>query len=188
MTKRKRDMVSDEMRERLATNREGRLTTGQWLEITGEPIILLLLLSAPLLFVLGPRLAALVRFSLPLVLLLLLAILIVPILARARRYARTAVHFTRLQAGVRARPWWMFWQPDIFHTPADEPVRFSSWLAPRPPLAINREYLIYYLEEPSGRRVLLSLAPADHEEADRWQPTPQFNERYTRRTGRQRAR
>ena len=38
------------------------------------------------------------------------------------------------------------------------------------PAAQNqREYLVYFLDEPQGK-VLLSIAPADHEDAELWLP------------------
>lgn len=180
MAKRKREVVSDEMRERLVVNREGKLTTGQWLEITTEPLITLLLLLAPALLILGPRLGVLIRFGWWLILLVAIAALVMPIVSRARRYARLPVHFGRFYADVRDRPWWQFWRPSVFYSEDDEPTDFRRWLAPRPPLKINGEYLVYYLND-RDRKVILSLAPADHEEAERWQPTYQFKLRQTRR-------
>ena len=54
-------------------------------------------------------------------------------------------------------------------------------LAPRLPLVIDAEYLIYFLDEPDGK-VLLSVAPADHEDAEAWLPTKGFEARHHRRT------
>jgi hypothetical protein len=78
---------------------------------------------------------------------------------------------------------WGFRKPQIFYTKDDELVRFRQRLAPRLPLKIDAEYLVYYLDEPQGK-VLLSLAPADHEDADHWLPTKGFAIRHERRAGR----
>jgi hypothetical protein len=180
VAKRKREVVNEDMRERLVVNREGKLTTGQWLELTTEPLVTLLLLLAPALVILGPRLVVLLRFGWWLLLLLAVAALIFPLLMRARRYARLPVHFGRFYADVRDRPWWKFWQPSLFYDEDDQALEFKRWLAPRPPLKINGEYLVYYLND-RDRRVVLSLAPADHEEAERWQPTYQFKLRQAKR-------
>ncbi len=179
MEKRKRDLVVPEMRERLRANREGKLAPAQWIDMIVQPLIPLLLLLAPVLLVFGVRMVALVRF-LPLLIVIVALILAIPAVLRARRYARAPVHFGRLYAGVAQNAWWAFWKPPVFYTAADEPFPFKRKLAPSLPLRIDREYLVYYLEEPDGR-VLLSAAPADHEEADSWLPTETFDRRFNQR-------
>jgi hypothetical protein len=88
------------------------------------------------------------------------------------------IHFARLHADVPFRPWW---RPTVFYTEADEPVQFKRRLAPSMHLRIDGEYLVYYLED-GNQRVLLSLAPADHEDAEQFLPTERFKLRYSRRT------
>ena len=107
-------------------------------------------------------------------------LLFLPVILRAYRYARAPIHFARLYAGVQ--PWFGWGRPQVFHTDTDEAVTFPQRLAPRLPLKINREYLVYFLDEPRGK-VLLSIAPADHEDAELWLPSRQFEARYGRRTG-----
>jgi hypothetical protein len=105
--------------------------------------------------------------------------IILPAVLRAIRYARTPIKFMRLYAGVQ--PWRGLRKPMLFYTPAEEEVKFPRRLAPRLPLVIDAEYLVYYLDEPNGK-VLLSAAPADHEDAERWLPTRNFEIRQQRRT------
>lgn len=180
MEKRKRDPVVPEMRERLRANRDGRLAPAQWIDMIIQPLIPLLLLLAPALLVFGVRFIALARF-LPLLILLVVLMFAVPAVLRARRYARAPVHFARLYAGIGQNAWWAFWKPTVFYTAADEPFPFKRRLAPSLPLRIDREYLVYYLEEPDGR-VLLSAAPVDHDDADSWMPTETFDRRFNQRT------
>lgn len=178
MAKRKGDPVGAEMRERLLANRDGRLTPGQWGDLIAQPLIVLVLLGGIGLAAFGPRFVALLRFwwiILPLIALFVLA----PVVLRAYRYARAPVHFARLYAGVQ--PWGLR-KPVVFYNSDDEPVTFTRRLAPRLPLKIDGEYLIYYLDEPQGK-VLLSAAPTDHEDAEHWQPTKNFAIRSERRTG-----
>jgi hypothetical protein len=177
--KRKRDEVVPEMRERLLANRSGRLTVGQWLDLIAQPLITLVVLSGAAFIVFGARMVALLRvwwILLPVIGLLV----VLPVILRAYRYARAPIHFARLYGNPQAR--WVFWQQQTFHTDADELVAFRHRLAPRLPLKLNHEYLVYFLDEPSGK-VLLSVAPADHEDADLWLPTRHFEARYERRTG-----
>lgn len=183
MAKRKRDPVGPEMRQRLLANREGRMTSGQWLDLIAQPLIPLAVLLALSFVVFGRYMFTIaVDFwwvGVPLIVLLVF----VPLILRAYRYARAPIQFARLYAGVQ--PWWgLRWRkPQVFYTAGDQPVKFPQRLAPRLPLRLDGEYLVYYLAEPQGN-VLLSAAPADHEDADLWLPTRQFEARYERRTGR----
>ena len=178
MEKPKRDPVTAEMRERLMANRDGRLTPAQWGELIVQPLVVLVLLSGFALAAFGPRLLPLLRVWW-LVLPVLLIGVLTPALLRAYRYARAPIHFIRLAAGVQ--PWRGLRKPMVFYNDADEEVKFPQRLAPRLPLVIDAEYIIYYLDEPQGK-VLLSAAPADHEDADAWLPTKGFEARQQRRT------
>ncbi len=178
MEKPKRDPVTAEMRQRLLINRDGRLTPGQWGELIVQPLVVVVLLSGFALAAFGPRLVPLLRFWW-LILLLLGLLVLTPALLRAYRYARAPVHFARLAAGVQ--PWRGLRKPMIFYDETDEEVKFPQRLAPRLPLVIDAEYIVYYLEEPQGK-VLLSAAPADHEDAEAWLPTKNFEARQHRRT------
>src|SRR5690606_1373431 len=85
--------ISQAMRARLTINRDGRLTSEQWKDLVTEPLVILLLVLAPLILILGPRLVALALRGWVLALVVVLLVVVVPIIARAWRYARLPVHF-----------------------------------------------------------------------------------------------
>ena len=178
MEKRKRDPVVPEMRKSLMTNRDGRLTAGQWFDLIVQPLLLLgILLVLAFVFFSDLILEAfdeLWWLILPIAALLIL----VPALFRAYRYARMPVHFAKLSA--EPHDWWAFRKPMLFYTGVGAPVKFTRRIAPRLPLHLNEEYLVYYLDEPQGKTIL-SIAPADHEDADQWQPTRNFTIRQEKR-------
>ena len=178
MFKRKRYVLTPEMREQLLANRDGKLTSSQWLSIVTRPLLSMLLLFGLAIIVFGPRMLLLTARVWWLGLILIAVLVIVPLVLRAQRYARLPIHFARLYADVPFRPWW---RPTIFYTEDDEPVEFKRRLAPSVPLRIDGEYLLYYLEDGS-QRVLLSLAPADHEDAEKFLPTERFKLRFNQRT------
>ena len=179
MAKRKRDAVVPEMRERLLANRDGRLHVGQWIDLIVQPLLVLALLTGAGFLVFGTRMLILFERAWWVLLPAVLLLVLFPVTVRAYRYARAPIHFARLYAGVQTLGGW---RSQVFYTAGDEQVVFPRRLAPRLPLKIEREYLVYFLDEPNGK-VLLSIAPADHEDADLWQPTKTFDVRYTRRTG-----
>jgi hypothetical protein len=165
------------MRQRLMANRDGRMTPGQWGEMIVQPLVVVLLLSGFALAAFGPRLLPLLRLwwlTVP----LLIMLVFLPAVLRAFRYARAPIHFARLSAGVQ--PLGFFRRSILFYDSADDPIRFSKRLAPRPPLQTDVEYLVYYLEDGQGK-VLLSAAPAEHPDAEYWLPTRQFQARFERR-------
>ncbi len=172
-----RDVVSTAMRQRLMSNRDGRLYRGQWTSIITEPIIVLLMLAAPVIAVLGPRLKYLFALNLWLLLLLILAVIGVPAFRRARSYMAAPMKFALLRSPEKLRSPLMFWKEDEFLTDDARPVRFKHRLAPSMTLVPGQPYLVYYLEE-GGKNVLLSLAPADHSQARFWYPTPAFKRRH----------
>lgn len=177
MFKRKRYVLTPDMRDRLLANRDGKLTADQWLSVVTKPLLQMLLLFGLGVVVFGPRMLLLTARWWWIGLILIGVLFVLPLVLRAQRYARLPIHFTRLFADVPFRPWW---RPTIFYTEADEPVEFKRRLAPSMPLRIDGEYLVYYLEDGS-QRVLLSLAPADHEDAEQFLPTDRFKLRFNRR-------
>lgn len=166
------------MRARLLSNRDGRLTPGQWRDMVTEPLVMLLLLLVPGIMIVGPRLFIGAGWLIGLG---GLAALAVVLLLRAQRYARLPVHYAVLSAADEFRPFWMFWKAQTFYTEAQKPLRFHKSLAPYLPLRGGERYLVYYLKD-AGTNVLLSLAPADHVEASQWQPSPLFEARFKRRS------
>jgi len=181
MEKPKRDPVVPEMRKRLMANRDGLLIKGQWFDLIVEPLLIVVVLLGLAFIIFGDDMIALFDDAGWLILPIVALIVFLPAILRAYRYARAPIQFTRLNAGVQ--PWWGFWKPMVFYTKKDELVRFPRRLAPRLPVHIDGEYLIYYLEEPGGK-VLLSYAPVDHEDAEYWMPTKQFAVRRERRSRR----
>lgn len=175
--KRKADIVTDKMRERLINNRDGRIATDQWLDLVIDPLVTLLLLVIPAAIILGPRFTAFV-VSLPLPIILLLVLLAVgtPLFLRARRYARAPVHFEILVAEDNPRGPLLFWQPQRFETKEGQIIQFYKRLSPFMYFRPGYPYMVYYLEDPGGY-VLLSVAPTDHPDADRWYPTKFFERR-----------
>lgn len=171
-----RERVSVQMRERLRANRFGKLTSSQWKDMVTAPLTTLLILLAPALLLLGPRVVALSARWLLIGGVIFLAVLLVTTLFRARRYARAPIYFDTLYAPDRPLPPWLFWRPQILQTASGEAMRFERRLAPYVRLQPNQPYLVYYLREP-GYDVLLSIAPAQHPDAAHWQPTEAFYDR-----------
>jgi hypothetical protein len=166
------------MRARLLTNRDGRLTPSQWRDMVTEPLVTLLLLLVPGMMVVGPRLFFGAGWIIGLGGLGALAVVL---LLRAQRYARLPVHYAVLSAGDEFRPFWMFWKAQTFYTESEKPLHFHKSLAPYMPLRSGERYLVYYLKD-AETNVLLSIAPADHEDAAQWQPSSLYEARLKRRT------
>jgi hypothetical protein len=181
MQKPKNDVISDDMRVRLLANRNGKLTIQQYKDVITAPLATLLVLLAPLIVILGARLAVLTMRGLWIVLLVGFVVVVVPLVLRARRYARAPVHFAVLNAGDQPRSFWQFWKPQIMVRQDGVATTFRSRLAPYLPLRPNQDYVVYYLEEIGGA-ILLSLAPADHPDAGQWQPTSVFQTRFKQRS------
>lgn len=181
----KRDEVASEMQKRLYANRDGRLLPAQWLDLATEPLVVVLLLTTPALILLGPRMGAILARTWWLALLLIVVLYIVPVVLRAIRYARAPVHFATLYGGTRLQTW-RFWKTPDFHMTDGTPVRFKSRLAPQMPVSRDRQYIVYYLDDPGGK-VLLSYAPADHENIALWMPNKHFDARFARRTGKSKS-
>lgn len=182
MSKRKADIVTDKMRQRLLANRNGEIATDQWLDLVTEPLVILLLLVAPAAVILAPRFVWLgLSLRLPLIIALVLLALAVPLFMRARRYARARVHFDILYADERLHAPLLFWKPQRFEAKDGRALEFHRRLAPYMFYRPGYPYLVYYLEEPRGL-VLLSVAPADHPDAERWYPTRFFERRNARRS------
>lgn len=180
MEKRKM-IVTPHMRERLLTNRNGKLTSDQWKDMVTEPLVTLLLLLAPAILVLGPRLALAARFLCP-ALLIGVFVLGIMLFFRARRYARARVRYAELYAGEGTPPFWMFWKAPVLFNQHGEALRFPKRLAPYVALQPDQDYMVYYLQD-TAELVLLSIAPADHPDAEKWQPTETFHRRFQQRSG-----
>ncbi|RMF79403.1 MAG: hypothetical protein D6737_11570 [Chloroflexi bacterium] len=185
MTKHKRTDVSQDMRKRLRENRHGRMTTDQWKDMVTEPVgklLALMIPMAPVVVLAGSRFLLLGIRRLWFVVLVILVVTIVPLVFRAMRYSRAKVRFATLYAAedFHTFSFLMFWKKAKFYTENNEEIRFNRRLAPHIPLERDRAYLVYYIED-AGGWVLLSIAPADHPEAEKWKPSERFNTRFAHR-------
>lgn len=145
-----------------------------------EPLVILMLLMAPLVLVLGPRLLAFTARGLIVLVVTVALMVLIPMIFRARRYARAPVQFAQLYASDNPISGFLFWRPLVFYTEGGEEIRFKKRLAPLIRLRPNRAYIVYYLEEPE-HKVLLSFAPVEHPDAAHWQPSTNFYARQARR-------
>jgi len=178
--KRKNRPVVPEMRERLKSNRSGKLTSGQWIDIVMQPMTPLLLLLLPGGFILLPRLAVIVARGGWVVLLLTLLLVFGSFVLRAYRYARAPVHFATVTAQEDTGSLFNFWKALSFVDESGQTLRFDKRLCPRPFVLRDEPYIVYYLQ---GENVLLSIAPEDHPDAEAWRPDRMFDVRLKRRGG-----
>lgn len=175
MEKPKPQLVIPAMRRRLAANRNGRLSPAQWFDISTDPLLVMLLLLLPLLVVFAGRAALFFRGGWVIVLL----VLIIPVLLRARHYARVPVRFLVLEGSGSTWGRLRFWRQQ-FVTPDGRTMLFQRSLAPVFRVEAGRRYMVYYIAE-HNRHILLSIAPEDHEDADLWQPSKSFDWRHEKR-------
>ncbi len=179
MAKPKREWVRTEMIRRLRSNRDGRLTSAQWLAITGEPLTTVLLLLAPALLVVGlrlPSLAARLWLIIPIIIVVLGAMLLI----RARRFARTPLHALTLRAAPTPFIRRLLGQIAVMQDTDGNVYRFKIWLAPQIPLRNDQDYLVYALED-GNQHIVCSLIPSDDPEASHYQPSAEFRHRFNRR-------
>lgn len=168
----------------LGTNRHGKLTSDQWLNLVTAPLPVLLVLATPVLLALffTParlflRFGPLASYALP----ALLVGMVVMLLFRARHYATLPLYQGVFYPGERGNTFWARLRRQItVYTPQGDPVLLDGFAADPPYLEPDTPYLMYYLEEPE-RRTLLSYAPTEHPDIDRWQPSERFHERQQRR-------
>lgn len=177
------DPVIPQMRRRIETNRYGKMTPNQWLDIVTQPLMAVMVLLIPLGFILLPRLLLLARFGGLFALVMAVLVIALALLPRAYRYARMPVRFAVLDARADTTAMWAFWRPFTLYDAAGDPLRFRLRLAPSSRIRRDTAYLVYYLRESDDSYVLLSIAPADHPDADKWQPTRAFQTRLQRRGG-----
>lgn len=176
----KNDPVHPAMRDRLLTNRYGKMTVNQWLDISTQPLVALMVLFIPLGFVLLPRLVMLTRFGGVWGIVLLLAVLALAIVPRAIRYARMPVQFAEMTADS-APPPWAFWRAPTFMDDTRRRIPFKTRLSPQVTPQYGKRYLVYYVKD-DDRYILLSAAPTDHPQAEYWQPKGVFHDRLQRRS------
>jgi hypothetical protein len=178
---RKADTVTPKMRAHLLSNRDGKIARDQWLDLTGEPVVAVLLLVVPAAIIFGPRLAMFVMsLDWPLLVLLVLLGIVSPLVVRAFRYRRAPVHFAVLYGASNPTASLMFWRAPQFQTKNGKAIRFYKRLTTLMVVRPGQAYLVYYVEEKRGK-VLLSAAPANHPDAQAWYPSEAFEARRGRR-------
>jgi hypothetical protein len=172
MMKAKRETVREEMIARLRRNREGRLLPEQWSTMTIEPLVTLLLLSSPLILVIGIRLPLLLSRG-GLVLAVVAIGIALMLLLRARRYARIKLRSHLLYAAEQPLVRRLLGQSTIFYDDEGKVYKFGRWLCPHVPLIPNHAYRTYYLED-AEQMVLCSLISQEDPEAKDFQPSATF--------------
>lgn len=175
------ERVVPEMRQRLAVNKHGKLTGGQWLEVVTAPIVTVLLLSSPVLMLFATRLLLVPARGLLLAGVLVLFGLLTTTLARAYRYARLPVRYEIMQAKSDFLQTLLLWRSPVFINAQGQEVRFVRRLAPMTFVRAGHSYIVYYLRDNDGH-ILLSVAPTHHPDAETWRPSRAFNYRLSKRS------
>ena len=157
-----KDLLNDFKR-----NREGRLSSRQWLELITEPLTSLLLLSVPLALLLG-------RYGMAGRLLVVALILgfLATIAMRAIRFSRVNLCF-RVLYPEEIHPRWRFWKKTTLASRSGESVRFDKRIASKVKLQPDQGLCVYYFDF-GERRVLISMIPEEHPKADLAEPSASF--------------
>ncbi len=159
--------LTREMRNDLERNREGKLSSRQWLQLITEPLTTLLLLSVPLILLVA-------RYGVAgrVIVLLLIAGFLLTIGMRAVLFARARLSYRVLYAdGLPSR--WKFWRKTTLSDKSGEAFRFDHRLGERLKLKPDQASHAYYVEA-GGRRILLNLIPKRHPQADLAEPSDNF--------------
>lgn len=161
------DKLSREARNDLARNREGKLSSRQWLQLITEPVTTLLLLAVPLVLLVA-RYGAAGRV----IVLIMVAGFILTIGMRAVLFARAKLSYRVLYAdGLPAR--WKFWRKSTFASKSGEAIRFDHRLGERLKLKPEQALHVYYVEA-GGRRILLNMIPKRHPQGELAEPSESF--------------
>lgn len=171
--------VSEEMRRLLAMNREGKLTSDQWLAAVFEPLTPLLLLLTPFIVVLAlqaGRVGVMLGLGVGLIATVWLS------LSRMIRYARAPLHYSVMSAAGDFLPQRLFGPPHLVEDDGTA-FRFKRRYTPKFTLNNGARYGVYWLHD-GNAPVLLSLAPVVHANAASWRPAPAFEVRRQKRVQR----
>ncbi|MCY3572849.1 MAG: hypothetical protein OXG92_12070 [Chloroflexi bacterium] len=156
------DLINDFYR-----NRDGRLSSRQWIALITEPLSALLLLSVPLILLAG-RYGAAGR----LIVLALVAAFAITIVMRAWKFARAQLCY-RVLFAEQAPARWRFWKQTTLVSKAGEAVRFERRLGKRLKLEAQQSLHVYYIES-GGRRIMLTMLPRNHPSAEIAEPSSRF--------------
>ena len=173
------EKVSDEMRRLLAMNREGKLTSDQWLAAVFEPLTPLLIFLTPFIVLLAAqagRVGVLLGLSLGLGGTLWLG------LSRMWRYARAPIQYSVMTAFGDFQPIRLFGPPK-FTAAGEADFAFKRRYTPKFTLNKGARYGVYWMHD-GNAPVLLSLSPLQHPNAASWKPSPAFELRQAKRTRR----
>ncbi len=164
------EQLSKELLKDFERNREGRLSSRQWMQLISEPLTTLLLLSVPLVLLLG-------RYGMGgrLIALALIAAFMLTIAMRALRFSRVNLCY-RVLYPEAIHPRWRFWKKTSLVSKSGEPVRFDKQIASKFKLLRDRGLCVYYFDY-GQRRILISMIPAEHPKADLAEPSAAFVDR-----------
>lgn len=177
------NIVNDEMRRLLALNREGKLTSDQWLAAAFEPLTPLLLLLTPTIVLLAARAG---RAGVLLGLVLGFGGIFWLSLSRLIRYARTPLHYSVMTSPADFRPARLSGPPTLVVEDGDS-FAFKRRYAAKFALSKGTSYGVYWMHD-GNAPVLLSIWPLDHPNAASWRPSPAFDSRHARRAARRQRR
>ena len=161
------ERLSREIRNDLKRNREGKLSSRQWLQLITEPLMTLLLLSVPLILIAG-RYGPAGR----LMVLALIGAFVLTMAMRALRFARVKLSYRVLFADG-AQPRWKFWRKATLANKSGETIRFDHRLSGRVNIEPDQALHAYYAEA-GGRRILLSVVPKRHPDSALAEPGIHF--------------
>lgn len=168
--------VTSEMRRLIASNRDGKLTSDQWLAAVFEPLTPLLVLLTPLIVVLAARAG---RLGVLLGLGLGVAGIVWLAATRMVRYARLPLNYEVLVANRDFKSARLYGAP-TFCDETDQQYVFKRRYTPKFSLTKGIRYGVYWIHD-GNARVLLSLCPKEHPNAVSWRPTSDFAARRERR-------
>ena len=161
------EKLSRETRNDLKRNRDGRLSSRQWLQLITEPLTTLLLLSVPLILIAG-RYGPAGR----LIVIALIGAFVLTMAMRALRFARVKLCYRVLFAdGLQSR--WKLWRKTTLASKSGETIRFDHRLSGRLKLEPDQALHAYFVEA-GGRRILLTVLPKRHPDAELAEPSSHF--------------
>ncbi len=164
------DRLHHILEQDLQRNRDGKLSSRQWLELITEPLSTLLLLSVPLILLVG-RFGIAGRY----IVLLVIASFAIMMALRAIRFSRVTLHHQVLYA-EQSHPRWKFWRKLTLTTVNGDPLQFDHHVMRHLDLPQNQALMAYYLVV-GDRRTLISLIPQKHPQANIAKPTALFTRR-----------
>lgn len=162
--------LHDDLKKDLDRNRDGRLSTRQWIELITEPVTQLLLLSVPLILISGRYGPAGRMFVLAIVLGFMAMIVF-----RAIRFSRVKFYYRVLYV-EQSHPRWMLWRKTQLMTKTGEPIKFDHRVSSKLRLENDQAVMVYYIEV-GDRRILVSFLPEKHPFASSALPTRLFSAR-----------